>query len=61
MWGWRWRVVLDSTSPTFRVLCVRERERSRRGESGEGGGCEGDGVGRLLMGCGVDIDGKDFL
>jgi hypothetical protein len=30
--GWGWRLVLDGTSPSSRVFCVRERERSRRGE-----------------------------
>ena len=27
----------------------------------KGGGREGDGVERLLMGCGVDVDGRNFL
>ena len=37
------------------------RPRYRREEYRRGVEREGDGVGRLLMGCGVDVDGRNFL
>ena len=42
--GWGWRVVLDGTSPSFRVFCVRDKERYWRGKYRRVAGVKGMGL-----------------